>query len=233
VAVQSTVEETPVIDGSPLAGPFIGDINATHRFVHPRMFRSDFMEFFSKVHPAVPAFMFVPVIAFTAWRAAALGGAPIALGTLAAGFVFWTLTEYLLHRFYFHLAPTTTVRKWLYFYSHGIHHQYPDDFYRLLMPPILSVGAAALFYGLFALALPPAMASGLFAGFVLGYLYYDYVHFATHFAKPPRAAWLSPIANMMKEQRRRHMKHHFQDHTKGFGVSMPLWDHVFGTHEGR
>jgi dihydroceramide fatty acyl 2-hydroxylase len=37
----------------------------------------------------------------------------------------------------------------------------------------------------------------------------------------------------MKEQRRRHMKHHFQDHTVGFGVSMPLWDHVFGTHEGR
>ena len=100
-------------------------------------------------------------------------------------------------------------------------------------PPILSVGAGSLFYGLFALLLPATVVPGLFAGLLLGYLYYDYVHFATHHVKPPRAAWLSPIANLMKEQRRRHMKHHFQDHTKGFGVSMPLWDRVFGTLEDR
>lgn len=222
-----------MIDGNPLAGPFIGDINATHRFVHPRMFRSDFLEFFSKVHPAVPAAMFFPLTGFFVWRAVGLAGAPVALGTVAAGFLFWTLTEYVLHRFYFHLAPTTAVRKWLYFYSHGIHHQYPDDYYRLLMPPALSIGAASLFYGLFAALLPAAAVPGLFAGFVLGYLYYDYVHFATHFAKPPRAAWLSPVAALMKEQRRLHMKHHFQDHTRGYGVSMPLWDHVFGTYGGR
>ena len=231
--VQTMAEETPVIDGSPLAGPYIGDINATHRFVHPRMFRSDFVEFFSKVHPAVPGILFVPVVGFFAWRSATLAGAPLMAGTLLGGFLFWTLMEYVLHRFYFHLAPTTNLRKWLYFYSHGIHHQYPDDYYRLLMPPILSVGAASLFYGLFALLLPATVVPGLFAGLLLGYLYYDYVHFATHHVKPPRAAWLSPIANLMKEQRRRHMKHHFQDHTKGFGVSMPLWDRVFGTLEDR
>ena len=26
-----------------------------------------------------------------------------------------------------------------------------------------------------------------------------------------------------------HMRHHFQDDTRGFGVSSPFWDHVFGT----
>ena len=231
--MESSIEDTPMVDGNPLAGPYIGDINATHRFTHPRMFRSGFMEFFSKVHPAVPGLMFLPVIGYFGWRSATTASIPLALGTLATGFLFWTLMEYVLHRFYFHLAPTTSLRKWLYFYSHGIHHQYPDDYYRLLMPPILSVGAASLFYGLFALLLPATAVPGLFAGFVLGYLYYDYVHFATHHAKPPRAAWLSPIANLMKEQRRLHMKHHFQDHTRGYGVSMPLWDYVFGTYGGR
>ncbi|MDB4930345.1 MAG: fatty acid hydroxylase [Myxococcaceae bacterium] len=230
--MQTTIEEIPTVHGQPLASPSIGDIEATHRFAMPRMFRNEFLEFFSKVHPAVPAAMYVPVTAFFAWRSVATAGALVAAATLFAGFMLWTLAEYLLHRFYFHIPPTTPVRKWLYFYSHGIHHQYPDDFYRLVMPPLLSAVPAAIFYAAFRATLPAAWVPGLFAGFAAGYLYYDYVHFATHHVKPPRAAWLSPIANVMKEQRRRHMKHHFQDHTKGFGVSMPLWDHVFGTHEG-
>ena len=30
-----------------------------------------------------------------------------------------------------------------------------------------------------------------------------------------------------------HMRHHFQDDTKGFGVSAPFWDYVFGTPQRR
>jgi sterol desaturase/sphingolipid hydroxylase (fatty acid hydroxylase superfamily) len=26
------------------------------------------------------------------------------------------------------------------------------------------------------------------------------------------------------------MRHHFQDHSYGYGVSSPLWDHVFRTY---
>jgi dihydroceramide fatty acyl 2-hydroxylase len=29
--------------------------------------------------------------------------------------------------------------------------------------------------------------------------------------------------------RERHMRHHFQDETRGFGISAPYWDEVFGT----
>ena len=25
------------------------------------------------------------------------------------------------------------------------------------------------------------------------------------------------------------MRHHFQNHERGYGVSAPFWDHVFGT----
>jgi sterol desaturase/sphingolipid hydroxylase (fatty acid hydroxylase superfamily) len=28
------------------------------------------------------------------------------------------------------------------------------------------------------------------------------------------------------------MRHHFQDHERGFGVSAPWWDRVFGTAPG-
>ena len=230
--MESTLDDAPTVNGVPLAGPFIGDIQATHRFISPRMFRSDFFEFFSKVHPGVPALMYLPLVAFVLWHGARVSSPGVLGGTFVGGFLIWTLTEYLLHRFYFHIDPRTPVRKWLYFYSHGIHHQYPDDFYRLVMPPLLSAIPAGLFWALVRATLPASVVPGLFAGFACGYVYYDYVHFATHHVKPPRAAWLAPIATVMKEQRRRHMRHHFQDHDRGFGVSMPLWDHVFGTHEG-
>ena len=33
-----------------------------------------------------------------------------------------------------------------------------------------------------------------------------------------------------KRLREHHMRHHFQDHSAGYGVSSPLWDHVFRTY---
>lgn len=194
-----------------------------------RMFRSDLVEFFSKVHPAVPAVLFVPAMVLAA--RAGLAGLSVApwAAAFAGGVLFWTFAEYILHRFIFHLPPTNPVSSFIYFQSHGIHHQYPDDYFRLLMVPPVSVPLAALFWALFRATLAAPAADAMFAGFVLGYLAYDYTHFAVHHLKPPRAAWLAPVAVWFKAARRRHLVHHFDNHNTGFGVSTALWDHVFGT----
>lgn len=208
-------------------GPDVED--PVYRATIARMFRSDFVEFFSKVHPAVPAALYVPLAAWglrTGWQGLS---ALNLVAAVASGTFFWTFAEYVLHRYVFHMAPTNKVKAFLYFQSHGIHHQYPDDYYRLLMVPPVSLPLAALFYGLFSLILSPAGAAATFAGFVLGYLAYDYIHFAVHFFKPPRAAWATPIATWFKASRRRHLVHHFDDHERGYGVSTVFWDHVFGT----
>ena len=63
------------------------------------------------------------------------------------------------------------------------------------------------------------------AGFVTGYLTYDMVHYYTHHAVPTSKLGLT--------LRRLHLMHHFRDHDKGFGVSAPYWDFVFGTAEKR
>jgi sterol desaturase/sphingolipid hydroxylase (fatty acid hydroxylase superfamily) len=207
------------------------DDEETYRRLNARMFRSGFVEFFSKVHPVVPAILFVPVVAYFAWRGVGLSGVLATVLAFGGGLLFWTFTEYTLHRFFFHMPKTNAVSRFLYFYSHGIHHSYPDDFYRLVMVPAVSVPLAFLFYGLFHAVLPVGLAAGAFAGMVTGYLLYDYVHFATHHVTPPRAAWLKPIADIMKGQRKRHMRHHFADHDRGYGVSTSLWDHVFRTHD--
>ena len=38
-----------------------------------------------------------------------------------------------------------------------------------------------------------------------------------------------PKSDLAKQLREQHMRHHFQDHRYGFGVSSPLWDAIFRT----
>ena len=66
-----------------------------------------------------------------------------------------------------------------------------------------------------------ALCTGVGAGFFAGYLAYDMTHYYLHHFR--RAAGLG---RMLRE---RHMRHHFQDDTKGFGISAPYWDKVFRT----
>ena len=54
--------------------------------------------------------------------------------------------------------------------------------------------------------------------FIAGYLTYDYTHFHLHHHVPKTTAG--------KQLREQHMRHHFQDHRYGYGVSSPLWDIV-------
>jgi len=60
-----------------------------------------------------------------------------------------------------------------------------------------------------------------FSGFILGYLAYDYTHYHVHHHVPK--------TQFGKKLREHHMRHHFQDHRYGFGVSSPLWDAVMRT----
>jgi len=205
------------------------DDHTVYRNTIARMFRSGFIEAFTKVHPIVPALIFVPVLAYFLWTGLAAAGPLLLVPAVLGGVLFWTLTEYVLHRWLFHIAPTNIISKMIYVYLHGIHHHYPDDHYRLVMVPVISVPLATLFYFGFAAVLPAEFVAGAFAGLTIGYLAYDYGHWATHHIKIPRSAWAKPLAMMLKGQRKRHLRHHFGDHTRGFGVSTGLWDHVFRT----
>ena len=149
-----------------------------------------------------------------------LGGLEIVLLVLA-GLLLWTLSEYWLHRKVFHWDPDHPIGHRLHFIIHGVHHDHPNDRMRLVMPPGASIPLAALFFGLFWLIFGLPTALPLFAGFLIGYLMYDYTHYYLHHVVPK-----SKLGKRLREQ---HMRHHFQDHRYGFGVSSPLWDAVFRT----
>jgi sterol desaturase/sphingolipid hydroxylase (fatty acid hydroxylase superfamily) len=108
---------------------------------------------------------------------------------------------------------------------HGVHHEHPGDPRRLVLPPVLSVPFAVLFYVAFRMTLGAGLGAAVMAGFVAGYLAYDMVHFAVHHHRPR-----SRIGRLFHEH---HMRHHFEDEHRGYGVSAPWWDVVFRTSSRR
>ena len=188
----------------------------------PPLFESRFLDFFSRIHPGVPAAIYLPVVVAGIWLGADRGYGAGSLALLFAGGLFaWTLTEYWLHRLVFHWEPDHPVGARLHFIIHGVHHDHPNDRLRLVMPPGASIPLALLFGGLFVLLFGTPAAYPLFSGFIFGYLLYDYTHFHLHHH--------TPTTKLGKRLREQHMRHHFQDHRYGYGVSSPLWDVVFGT----
>jgi dihydroceramide fatty acyl 2-hydroxylase len=188
----------------------------------PPLFENRFLDFFSRIHPSIPAVVFVPVVIGGVWLAIDRGvGAGIAALLVLAGIAIWTLTEYWLHRLLFHWEPSFRGGDRLHFIIHGIHHDHPNDAMRLVMPPAVSIPLAALFLGLFVLVFGAPEAFPIFSGFIAGYLAYDYTHYHVHHH--------TPKTKLGKRLREQHMRHHFQDHRYGFGVSSPLWDVVFNT----
>ena len=162
---------------------------------------------------------------------------------LAGGLALWTLAEYLGHRFVFHATPEveqqvheivsalepgeaamprlTSFRQRHYFVAHGVHHDFPNDSKRLVMPPSVSVPLAVLFFAAFWFAFGPAAGPALFGGFVVGYLIYDTVHYAVHH--------FSLRGGFMLYLKKKHFRHHYQDSRRDYGVSNPLWDWIMRT----
>jgi dihydroceramide fatty acyl 2-hydroxylase len=187
------------------------------------MFDNRLLELASRVHPVVPPLLYLPVV--TICLVLAIGrenlGVPSVVAVFFLGLAFWTLAEYLLHRFVFHFEPDTTWGRRLHFIIHGVHHDYPHDPMRLVMPPSVSVPLATLVFLGFRLVLGTEWSLPFFAGFLIGYLIYDMTHFHIHHHRSDNKLSLA--------LRRYHYRHHFQQSDRGYGVTSSLWDRVFRT----
>ncbi len=185
------------------------------------MFQSRFLDRFTRVHPAVPMLIYAPVIVVMAVLAVERDGLWDAAGLVVAGYAVWTLFEYWLHRLVFHFEPEDGIGARLHWIIHGVHHDHPNDPLRLVMPPSVSVPLSALFVlGFWALLGSPWFLP-FAAGFLAGYLIYDMTHNHLHHHKPK--------TRLGRRLRELHMRHHFQDDTRGFGISAPYWDKAFRT----
>ena len=198
-----------------------------------RLFQNDFMEFFTHISPITVVVIWLPFAGYMLGRGIALRPLDASWLFIPAAFLIglfvWTLSEYLLHRFVFHFNPRNPTQEKIIYLFHGIHHHQPQCKTRLVMPPVVSIPLAFVFYGLFSLILgglfgAPHWVMPMISGFTIGYLIYDLTHYATHHF-PMRSGWLKYI-------KRYHMVHHFRTPDARYGVSSPLWDYVFGTKPG-
>ena len=187
----------------------------------PPLFESRWLDRLTRVRPFVPPLVFAPVIGLCVLGAVEGHSGLEAAGGVVGGYGFWTLCEYWIHRSVFHIEPKSRLGERLHFIVHGVHHDHPNDPLRLVMPPVVTVPVGAAFFALFLVVLGRPLAFSVGAGFFAGYLLYDLLHYALHHARPKGA--------LGRRLHQLHMRHHFEDDTRGFGVSAPWWDTVFRT----
>src|SRR3954469_12987763 len=199
----------------------MGMDRSEHLRASPPMFKSGLLDKFTRVHHVVPVLIFLPAIVMLLGTGVGRLGWVPALLYAAGGYAFWTLAEYWIHRGIFHFEPEQGVGARLHWMVHGVHYDNPHDPLRLHMPPATPVSTAVVFYALFWLVLETDRATAFGAGFLAGYLAYDMIHYHLHHHTPTTRSgkWLREL----------HMRHHFQDDTRGYGISAPYWDRVFGT----
>jgi dihydroceramide fatty acyl 2-hydroxylase len=186
------------------------------------MFETPLIERFSRIHPVTPFLFWLPVLGYAGVRAARNGvGVLDGAGLFVLGMFLWTFAEYVLHRYLFHYLGPRLWQRRMHFVLHGVHHDFPQDSDRLVMPLGASIPLGVGFYVFFRAVCGPVFVDPLFIGFALGYLIYDGTHYAIHHFRMS-SRWGKWI-------KRHHMVHHHTWAHARWGVSSPLWDWIFGT----
>ena len=144
----------------------------------------------------------------------------VLVGVFFLGLFSFTLVEYLIHRFAFHMEDDDGIKTWIKYHFHGIHHEFPKDKGRLAMPPLVSAALSAILFLIFTNVMG-VYAYGFLPGFLTGYATYLAIHFSVHAYRPPN--------NFLKHLWILHGIHHYKDENVVYGVSSPLWDYIFGT----
>jgi sterol desaturase/sphingolipid hydroxylase (fatty acid hydroxylase superfamily) len=140
------------------------------------------------------------------------------------GILAWTLLEYGLHRFVFHVRFEIRNPKLREFVnaSHVVHHSAPRDPDKLLVQPSYGLLVSALLFAILYFLTGSVFSTvGILTGIWAGFLYYEAVHYRVHLTAAP--------SGFIAAQRRAHFYHHFTNRKRCFGVTSPLWDYIFRT----
>jgi sterol desaturase/sphingolipid hydroxylase (fatty acid hydroxylase superfamily) len=191
---------------------------------HPqrvRLFQSEWLERLTVISPRAFAVTWAAILAFLVWATLGIASPGAWFGLVAAGLLLWSLFEYCMHRYLFHLELDSDLGRWFAFVIHGNHHEDPKDPHRSLMPPIVSVTLSAMIWGGLVLAFG-ATGTVIFLGFEIGYVCYDSVHYACH-QRPARSG-------IMKILRQHHIRHHYGRTNGNYAITTIFWDHLFGSY---
>lgn len=142
------------------------------------------------------------------------------------GVIFYTINEYVTHRFIFHLKPPKNpLLLKLLKRLHYDHHVYPDDLQLLFLPvwyslPLFVIWLCFLYFVTGNVTV--VLSFGI--GMIVMLLMYEWKHYIAH--RPIRP--FTPFGRWLKKQ---HLLHHYKNENYWFGVSNPFYDFLFGTYK--
>jgi len=185
------------------------------------LFDQSLFERFAVASPLLPILCYAPIGFWLPWRTWQRGHDLVAvMSAYVLGLVAWSLLEYIAHRGAFHHDPQTPGQVAYGYVVHGVHHAYPDDSRRWMLPLVVSLPIAVALFALFHLAFG-ALGDAAFGALMHGYLVYDLLHYFIHKGKMP--------TRLGRYLRQYHLAHHYATPDRHYGVSSPLWDVVFRT----
>lgn len=188
----------------------------------PRFFSNGFIESLTLTKWYAIPLIWLPVVCWCFSRSLQMGHTIQELAYMAASGLFvWTLIEYTLHRFLFHIETKSYWANTAHYLLHGCHHKHPMDGLRLVFPPAATAILLFPFWNLVKMFATPSTTPGLFGGGLLGYVIYDCTHYYLHHGQPS--------TNPGKHLKTYHLNHHFRIQDKGFGITSSFWDIIFGT----
>ncbi|CAB4395724.1 Inositolphosphorylceramide-B hydroxylase [Rhizophagus irregularis] len=188
-----------------------------------KLFENPWLELLTKTPWYAIPIVWLPIVSYHIFMASDLGSKPVSILFLI-GIVMWTLLEYGIHRFLFHvdaILPDHPYALCVHFTLHGIHHYLPMDKLRLVMPPVLGFAIAIPIIQIVYSIFPVSIGHGLIAGAVFGYICYDLTHYHLHHAKP--------FGKHLREMKTYHLAHHYKNYELGYGITSKIWDTFFGT----
>lgn len=181
--------------------------------VSSKVFQNPVLNLLTKSNLIIHVFTYGSVLAFLLSQNRVLNA--LSAWVYLSGIFVWTLKEYLIHRYLFHIPA-----KRFQYIIHGIHHQFPKDKQRLLMPPVPGLLIIVFLFSFWYFIIGEFVYVFL-SGILTGYLGYTFIHYIVHAYKPIKG---------VKFLWSHHLKHHNPKYEhQAFGVSSPLWDYIFGT----
>ncbi|MEG3178441.1 sterol desaturase family protein [Sphingomonas sp. RB3P16] len=185
-----------------------------------RLFRNDFLERTTMVSPIAFVVTWSVMLALAVYASWGVASFVASVGLVMIGLLIWSLFEYGMHRFLFHMKLTSDLGRAFVFLTHGNHHAQPNDAMRNIMPPVVSIGISSMVWAILCLVAGDA-GSVIFIGFGIGYVTYDSIHYACH-QFPMRHGVLGRL-------RRHHIRHHYAQEEGNFAITAIFWDRLFGT----
>ncbi|MCF6138361.1 sterol desaturase family protein [Pseudalkalibacillus berkeleyi] len=144
--------------------------------------------------------------------------------SFAIGLIAFSLSEYMTHRFLFHLkTPQNPFLLKMLKRLHYDHHSDPDDLHLLFLPLWYSIPNMIVWSALFYIISGNLFYTLAFmCGLKVMLFFYEWKHYVAHRPIKPRTkfgVWMKKI----------HILHHYKNENYWYGVSNPVGDYLFGT----